>query len=250
MADYELIEVERADGYAVVAWNRPQRLNAIVPQMLAEFESAMAELDADPAIEVVILTGKGRAFCAGLDVEMLSSAGSGAIAGYHPSRTITEWNGPVIAAINGAAATGGFEMTVACDIILAAESAKFVDTHSRVGLFPGWGLSARLQRAIGIYRAKELELTGRPLHAREAEAWGLVNRVVPDKELLPAARAMARMIVSGARGIAGPTKALIDGGSMLPLGQALEFERAFASERNAAVTPGSMKFDHVGSSRG
>ena len=157
MADYELIEVERADGYAVVAWNRPQRLNAIVPQMLAEFEAAMAELDADPAIEVVILTGKGRAFCAGLDVEMLSSAGSGAIAGYHPSRTITEWNGPVIAAINGAAATGGFEMTVACDIILAAESAKFVDTHSRVGLFPGWGISARLQRAIGIYRAKELE---------------------------------------------------------------------------------------------
>ncbi|MBY8824294.1 enoyl-CoA hydratase-related protein [Sphingomonas colocasiae] len=246
MDRYELIEIERSDGFAIVAFNRPQRMNAILPQMLAEFDAAMAALDAESGIEVVILTGRGRNFCAGLDVDMLKSGGAGAIDGFTPSETIANWRGPVIAAVQGAVATGGFEITVACDLIIAAESTRFVDTHSRVGLLPGWGLSARLHRAIGIYRAKELELTGRPLHAREAADWGLVNRVVPDAELLEAARAMARMIVSGAPGIAAPTKALIDGNSMRPLGESLKFERAFAAGRNLGTAPGNLQFDHVG----
>lgn len=246
MESYELIDVERDQGFAIVAFNRPDRLNAIVPQMLAEFEAAMAALDADPAVEVVILTGRGRNFCAGLDVDMLKQAGPGAVEAFNPSDTIAKWRGPVIAAVRGAVATGGFEITVACDLIIAAESARFIDTHSRVGLLPGWGLSARLHNAIGIYRAKELELTGRPLHAREADAWGLVNRVVPDAELLPAARAMARMIVSGAPGIAAPTKALVDGNSMRPLGDALQHERAFAAALNLGAAVGDLRFDHVG----
>lgn len=246
MASYDLIEVERDEGFAIVAFNRPDRMNAILPQMLGEFDSAMAELDADRAVEVVILTGRGRNFCSGLDVDMLKQGGAGAIEGFNPSETIANWRGPVIAAVQGAVATGGFEITVACDLIIAAESARFVDTHSRVGLLPGWGLSARLHRAIGIYRAKELELTGRPLHAREAADWGLANRVVPDAELLDAARAMARMIVGGAPGIAGPTKALIDGNSMRPLREALRHERDFTMARNLEATPGELRFDHVG----
>ena len=249
MPSYELIEVERDRGFAIVALNRPQRMNAIVPQMLAEFEQAMAELDAEPGIEAVILTGRGRNFCAGLDVDMLKRDGARAVEGFAPSEAISRWRGPVIAAVQGAVATGGFEISVACDLIIAAESARFVDTHSRVGLLPGWGLSARLHRAIGIYRAKELELTGRPLHAREAADWGLVNRVVPDADLLDAARAMARMIVAGAPGIAAPTKALIDGNSLRTLGDALAFERAFVSDHNLGADGDGLHFGHVGVKR-
>ena len=243
---YQTIEVERAKGYALIAFNRPEKLNALSPQLLDEFIAALGALDAEPDIQAVILTGKGRAFCSGLDVDVLMTGGAQAFENRNPADAISKFRGAVIAAINGPAATGGFEITVACDIILAGESARFVDTHSRIGLLPGWGLSARLQRAIGIYRAKELEMTGRPLHAREAEAWGLVNRVLPDRELLPAARAMAELIVGGAPGIVAPTKALIDGGSQLSLGAALQFEREFA-ERNAAVNPSEIRVGNVGS---
>lgn len=249
MGNPELIDVERERGFAVVAFNRPQRMNAIMPQMLAEFEQVMAELDDDPAIDVVILTGRGRNFCAGLDVDMLKASGASAVEGFAPSEAIARWRGPVIAAVQGAVATGGFEITVACDLIIAAESARFVDTHSRVGLLPGWGLSARLHRAIGIYRAKELELTGRPLHAREAADWGLVNRVVPDADLLDTAKAMARMIIGGAAGIAAPTKALIDGNSLRTLGDALEFERRFVTDLNLGAAAEDLRFDHVGQGR-
>lgn len=225
ISDRSLISLQRADGYAIVAFNRPDRFNALVPEMLAAFEEVMAELDADPGVSVAVLTGRGRAFCAGLDVSVLETRGPSAFAGFNPAATIAAWKGPVIAAINGAAATGGFEITVACDIILAGESGRFVDTHSRVGLLPGWGLSARLHRAIGIYRAKELEMTGRSLPAREAEAWGLVNHVVPDERLLAEARALAASIVAGAPGMPSAMKHLIDGVSRLSLAEALEFER-------------------------
>lgn len=240
------IEVEIEKGFALVAFNRPDSMNSIIPGMLAEFDECMAELASDSEVEVVILTGRGRNFCAGLDVAMLKREGAEAVSGFNPSKTIADWPGPVIAAVHGAVATGGFEITVACDIIIAAESARFIDTHSRVGLLPGWGLSARLHRAVGIYRAKELELTGRPLHAREASDWGLVNRVVPDRELLDSARGMARMILTGAPRMAAPTKALIDGNSMRTLEGALEFERQTSEGANIGLSPEALKFSHVG----
>ena len=246
MSDYGTIEVAHEKGIAIIAFNRPDTMNSIIPQMLEEFDTAMAEFADDPEVEVVILSGRGKNFCAGLDVGMLKSEGACAIAGVNPAQTITNWPGPVIAAVQGAVATGGFEITVACDLIIAAESARFLDTHSRVGLLPGWGLSARLHRAIGIYRAKELELTGRPLHAREASDWGLVNRVVPDRELLDTARSMARMILDGAPRIAAPTKALIDGNSMRTLEGALEFERQNAEHVNLGASPADLNFAHVG----
>lgn len=246
MKKFGSIDVEIETGFALVAFNRPDSMNSIVPQMLAEFDECMAELAAEPGVEVVILTGRGRNFCAGLNVEMLKSEGAEAVAGFNPAKTISDWPGPVIAAVQGAVATGGFEITVACDIIIAGESARFIDTHSRVGLLPGWGLSARLHHAIGLYRAKELELTGRPLHAREASDWGLVNRVVPDRELLDAARAMARMILAGAPRMAAPTKALIDGNSLRTLEEALEFERETSKKANTGLMPGALSFNHVG----
>lgn len=245
---YTLIDVERHDGFAIVAFKRPDRMNALVPQLLSEFENAMKELDEDPAIGVVILTGRGKAFCVGLDVAVLQSDGPGPFLPFNPARIISEWKGPVIAAINGLSVTGGFEITVACDIILAAEEAVFIDTHSRVGLLPGWGLSVRLHRAIGIYRAKELELTGRRLAAAEAADWGLVNRVLPAAELLDAACDMARAIMAGAAGLAEETKALIDKVSRVSLAEGLLLEQQIGFERQAR-SGGSLTFGHMGRSR-
>jgi len=246
-AEHTFVEVERREGFAIVSLNRPERKNALVPELLASFDTAMKELDADTEIHAVILTGKGETFCVGLDVATLQEIGPETFLPFNPAKTISDWNGPVIAAINGLAVTGGFEITVACDIILAAEEATFIDTHSRVGLLPGWGLSVRLQRAIGIYRAKELELTGRRLPASEAAEWGLVNRIVPRTELLDVACEMARVIVAGSTPPA-ETKSLIDRVSKVTLGDGIAVEQQIGYERQAR-TGKNLSFAHMGKSR-
>lgn len=244
LEEHTFIEVERHEGYAIVSFNRPDRHNALVPELLASFDRVMQELDNDPGVSVVILTGKGKSFCVGLDVAVLQETGAEPFLPFNPARTITRWNGPVIAAINGLAVTGGFEITVACDIILASDAAAFVDTHSRVGLLPGWGLSVRLQRAIGIYRAKELELTGRRLPAAEAAEWGLVNRVVPAAELIDVACEMAHTIVAG-KTEPSETKSLVDMVSMVPLAEGLVLEERMGFERQARSGQ-DLSFAHMG----
>lgn len=246
-SQYDLIDVERHDGFALVAFNRPERKNALVPQLLSEFDAAMKELDEDPAVKVVVLTGRGETFCVGLDVAVLQEVGPEPFLPFNPARTITDWNGPVIAAINGLAVTGGFEITVSCDIILASDKAAFVDTHSRVGLLPGWGLAVRLQRAIGIYRAKELELTGRRLPAAEAADWGLVNRVVPADELLQVASDMAQTIAIGTTAPSA-TKSMIDKVSMVPMAEGLVLEHQLGLEYQKAHGR-ALSFAHVGTSK-
>jgi enoyl-CoA hydratase len=193
-----LVLVERApEGYAVLTLNRPEAMNALSAALRRSLAEAVAELAAEPSVRVLILTGAGRAFCAGLK-ELGAAGGAPAIgdmAMADPVRAVAGFAGPVIAAINGAAVTGGFELALACDVILALEEARFADTHARVGVLPGWGLSQRLPRLVGPGRAKELSLTGNFLAARQAEAWGLVNRVLPAGKLLPAARAGPRHAV-------------------------------------------------------
>jgi enoyl-CoA hydratase len=232
-----MIEVERRDGFAVVTLNRPGRMNALVPKMLADFDRAMNDLDQDPDVAAVVLTGKGKAFCVGLDVATLQESGPEPFLPFNPARTISQWNGPVIAAINGLAVTGGFEIAVACDIVLAAEDAAL----------PGWGLSVRLHRAIGIYRAKELELTGRRLPAAEAADWGLVNRVVQAAELLDTACEMARTIIQSAPGLPAETKSLIDRVSMVSMAEGLVLEHEVGFERQAR-SGRSLSFAHIGRS--
>jgi enoyl-CoA hydratase len=226
---YCLIDVERHDGFAIVAFNRPERMNALVPQLLSEFDAAMRELDE------------------GLDVAVLQEEGPEKFLPFDPARTITAWNGPVIAAINGLSVTGGFEITVACDIILASDDAAFIDTHSRVGLLPGWGLSVRLQRTIGIYRAKELELTGRRLPAAEAADWGLINRVVPAGDLMEVACDMASTIAAGTTEPAA-TKSLIDRVSMVPMAEGLQIEQKIGFEQQEKNGM-ALSFAHVGRSK-
>ncbi|HYI84634.1 MAG TPA: enoyl-CoA hydratase [Acetobacteraceae bacterium] len=232
--------VERApEGYAVLTLNRPEAMNALSAALRQTLAEAIAELAAEPSIRVLVLTGAGRAFCAGLDLKELGAAGGApALAGAaaDPVAAMAGFAGPVIAAVNGAAVTGGFELALACDVILASEEARFADTHARVGVLPGWGLSQRLPRLIGPGRAKELSLTGNFLGARQAEAWGLVNRVLPAGQLLPAARALARDMLSALPDMLPAMKRLIDDGYALPFAAAMALERERSQAHRARVT--------------
>lgn len=226
-----VLKVDREAPIAIVTLNRPDQMNALSTELRLAIGAAFAELEADPEIHVVIVTGAGRAFCAGMDLKELSSGGEGTT-GYELSVTgqkemqggIAGFSGPVIAAVNGACATAGFELALACDLILASENAKFLDTHARVGILPGWGLSQHLQRRIGIGRAKEVSLSGNALSAERAYEWGLVNRVVAPDELLDAARALAGDMASCVPEVMKAYKQLIDRGASMHLDEALQFE--------------------------
>jgi enoyl-CoA hydratase len=234
-----LVLVERApEGYAVLTLNRPEAMNALSAALRRALAEAIAELAAEPSVRVLVLTGAGRAFCAGLDLKELAAGGAPALGGAaaDPVRALAGFAGPVIAAVNGAAVTGGFELALACDVVLASEEARFADTHARVGVLPGWGLSQRLPRLVGPGRAKELSLTGNFLGARQAEAWGLVNRVLPADGLLPAARALARDMLTAVPDMLPAMKRLIDDGYALPFGEAMALERERSSAHRARVT--------------
>ena len=150
----------------------------------------MRDLAEDPEVRAIVLTGAGeRAFTAGLDLKELGSDTSNLGAASsdsddNPVKAIENCPQPVIGAINGVAITGGFEVALACDILIASTNARFADTHARVGILPGWGLSQKLSRCIGLSRAKELSLTGNFIDADTACAWGLVNRVTAPEDLL------------------------------------------------------------------
>ena len=196
--DGELVLVTHSDGVATVTLNRPDALNALSAALRNRIAETFTELEADDSVEVVILTGAGRAFTVGLDLKELGGEkpAEEVVSSRDLGAAIGAMSKPVIGAVNGFAITGGFEIALMCDFLIASPAAKFADTHARVGVVPGWGLSQRLPRLIGINRAKELSLTGNYLDADTACAWGLVNRVVPADELLPTCEQLARDIVS------------------------------------------------------
>jgi enoyl-CoA hydratase len=228
-------------GYAVLTLNRPAALNALSRALMTQLSAAIDALQADPAVRVLILTGAGKAFCAGLDLKELGSGqaavggSEGAVNTSDPVRALQRFRGPVIGAINGAAVTGGFELALACDVLLASPQARFADTHARVGIAPGWGLSQRLSRAIGIYRAREVSLTGNWVSAEQAAAWGFVNHVVPAEQLLDAARALASDMLSCVPEMLVRYKAIIDDGFALPFGEGMALEKTRSNEFNATV---------------
>ncbi len=241
-----LVTVERDGNVAVVTMNRPEAMNALSSALREELAKAMVAVDADDSIHAVVLTGAGqRAFTAGLDLKELGTQGLGAANAEtpqaNPVKAIEQCRKPVIGAINGVAITGGFEVAVACDILIASENARFADTHARVGIMPGWGLSQKLSRLIGISRAKELSLSGNFLDAQTACAWGLVNRVVPAEELLPAAKKLAADIASADPGMIQAYKRLIDDGYAVPFGEAMALEHRTSSARNAQVNKAEVE---------
>lgn len=227
-------------GYALLTLNRPASLNALSRALMAQLAAAVRQLETDPAVRVLILTGAGKAFCAGLDLKELGSGQAGlgvgdAVGGNDPVTALQHFTGPVIGAINGAAVTGGFELALACDVLLASPQARFADTHARIGVAPGWGLSQKLSRAIGIYRTREISLTGNWVSAEQAAAWGFVNRVVPADELLIAARALAGDMLGCLPEMLVRYKAIIDDGFALGFGDGMRLEQQRSREYNAQV---------------
>lgn len=238
-----LVTIERDGAVAVVTLNRPEAMNALSRDLRRDLAAAMRAVNEDPEIRAVVLTGAGtRAFTAGLDLKELGAdtsnlgAANAEDAEANPVKAIEQCAKPVIGAINGVAITGGFEVALACDILIASDNARFADTHARVGIMPGWGLSQKLSRMIGISRAKELSLTGNFLDAQTACAWGLVNRVVPADQLIPAAVALARDIASADPAMVGAYKRLIDEGYALNFSAGLAHEHATSSAKNRAVS--------------
>ena len=190
-----VLRYEVDEGVATVTLDRPESRNALSSELLGALAKAMRDAGGDDAVRVVVLTGTDPAFCAGLDLKELGSAVAnfGSLADFSsPWQPISK---PVIGAVNGVAVTGGLEIALRCDFLVASEQAKFGDTHARVGIMPGWGLSVLLPQKIGLARSIEMSLTGNFVGAAEALSLGLVNHVVPHRDLLPTVRALAAEIV-------------------------------------------------------
>jgi enoyl-CoA hydratase len=237
----DLVLVERADRVCTITLHRPEARNALNTALHLASAAALAAAEDDPDIDAVVLTGSDPAFCAGLDLKELGGGGGSNLRGggggsggdgdddarwTNPIQAVWAMTTPVIAAVNGACITGGFELALGCDFLVASERAFFGDTHARVGVTPGGGMSVYLPMAIGLRRAKEMSLTGNFVDAPEALRIGLVNHVVPHDELLTTARALASDIA----GNDGPTvrhlKQLYDENAALPVGEALAHEQA------------------------
>lgn len=190
--------VDRADGIGTITLHRPEVRNAINGDLRRGLRQAMEDLQADPDISVLVLTGTDPAFCAGLDLREVGKGNPDVIGSQTSgsSRPFPPLTKPLIGAINGPAITGGFELALNCDLLIASERAAFADTHARVGVMPGWGLTPLLVDAVGVRRAREISLSGNFVTAEQADLWGLVNRVVPHEALLDATYGLAADIAA------------------------------------------------------
>lgn len=218
------------DRVATITLNRPRQRNAMNIALLDEMKVAFIQAEADENVDVVILTGTDPSFCAGLDLKVMASAGPELIrhAIEDVALKIESLSKPLIAAVNGAAVTGGFELALNCDFIVASDKATFGDSHARIGVQPPWGLTVRLPEAIGIRRAREMSFTGTYMGAQEALEFHLVNHVVPHDELLAFTRQIAAEIVaSDQRGVRRIRKTY---GKIYAEEQNLAFEREVAYE--------------------
>src|SRR5689334_24175611 len=192
----DVLLIETTDRVRTLTLNRPQARNALSAALRRRFFTALRDAETDDDVDVIILTGADPVFCAGLDLKELGDTTE--LPDISP-----KWpamSKPVIGAINGAAVTGGLELALYCDILIASENARFADTHARVGLLPTWGLSVRLPQKVGVGLARRMSMTGDYLSAGDALRAGLVTEVVPHDQLLPAARAVAASIVGHHQG--------------------------------------------------
>lgn len=228
---------------AVITLNRPERRNAIDQQLLVHLYDALDAVTQRKDIRVAIITGNGPSFCAGLDLgaigreNLFDPRGDGS----DLPDLMRDCKKPIIAAVNGHAITGGFELALNCDFIIAAENAQFSDTHARVGIHPGWGMTQLLQQTVGQRRAKQISFTSQPIFAHTALAWGLVNEVLPREHLLDRAKTIAAQIVQADPQLLGVIKTLIENRNRGPLDQAFDQERngfrQFVQEQLSKLKP-------------
>ena len=241
----DIVLTETTEGVTTVTLNRPEHLNALSVELRQKLGEVFINLRNDTETQVIILTGNGRAFTAGLDLKELGQQGMNAPSSGNETvdlqKAIREVGKPVIGAINGFAITGGFELALACDILIASTEAQFADTHVRMGVVPGWGLSQRLSRLIGASRAKQLSFTGNYLAAETAERWGLVNEVLEPDELLPYCQKLAKDITSVNQGTLKEVHRLIDYGWENSLAEGVNEERRASQEKNSDLKANTLE---------
>jgi len=232
------IRVDRDGAVVTVTLDRPDALNALTPPMLDALGDALDDLAADHEVRVVVLTGAGRAFSAGVDLKALGqvSLEGGAVGDLLdvPARRVTTLLATMpqitVARVNGFCFTGALELALACDLMVAAEEARLADTHAKFGLRPSWGMSQRLLRAVGPARARELSYTARTFSGAEAAAWGLAVRAVPLAELDDAVAELAAAIVANSAPALAAAKDLYRAALDHGLADGLRYEAATAYE--------------------
>jgi enoyl-CoA hydratase/carnithine racemase len=230
-----VVQFESVDSIAIVTIDRPQQLNAIDRSVLQQLDAALDRIESDRAIGAFIVTGAGRAFCAGADLTELSSLTNGA--------AFREWirdftdvldrleacTKPSVAAVDGAALGGGLEIVLACDLRVVSTGARLGLPEIKLGMLPGGGGTQRIIRQVPLAVAKQLLLTGEPLEADDAYRIGLVNAVVPPGEVLAAARAFAESLAGAPPSALAVAKQLVDDGATMPLDAAITLEREAVS---------------------
>jgi len=234
VADYKTIELSVKDSAAVLTLNRPDRLNSFTVEMHKEMQAALTEIETDSSIRALLLTGSGKGFCAGQDLNdrAVTPGGEAVDLGqscetyWNPMvRRLSEMPIPVICAVNGVAAGAGANVALACDIVMAAKSAKFIQSFANIGLIPDSGGSWILPRLIGQARAMAITLTGEPVMAEKAESWGMIYKAVDDENLMTEALKLTTQLATGpTRGLA-ETKKRIRESSLNTLQQELDLER-------------------------
>lgn len=233
--NFEMIKVESDEGLATITIDRPEVLNAMCPELLTELTMAVAELELDDEIGVVILTGVGKAFVAGADISVMADMGPRdaqlfAELGASLGQSIEESSKPYIAAVNGFALGGGCELALACDFIYASNQAKLGQPEVLLGVIPGFGGTQRLSRRVGVAKAKELIFTGEVIRADEALRIGLVDSLSEPDQLLDKAGATARTILKNGPLAVAEAKRVIHVGLSMTLEQGNRLEQlAFAS---------------------
>jgi len=235
---YETILVSRSERVGTITLNRPEALNALNSQVMAEVTSAAAEFDADAGIGAIIITGSAKAFAAGADIKEMAELSFSDVFG---SDFFAAWGKlaairtPLIAAVAGHALGGGCELAMMCDVLIAADTAKFGQPEIKLGVLPGMGGSQRLTRAVGKAKAMDMILTGRTINAAEADRIGLVSRVVPADDLLAQANAVATTISQMSRSASRMAKEAVNRAFESSLTEGLLYERrlfhsAFATD--------------------
>jgi 2-(1,2-epoxy-1,2-dihydrophenyl)acetyl-CoA isomerase len=241
---FETIQLQIAQGVATVTLNRPDRLNSLTRAMLGELNNALAMVRMDASVRCLLLTGAGRAFCTGQDLDdesvdpALGPVDLGAVIenGYRPIVLgIRDLPMPVVAAVNGVAAGAGANIALACDVVIAALSASFVQPFCRLGLLPGAGGTWTLPRLIGPARALGMALFGEPLEAADAQAWGLIWECVPDEQLAARARELAVRLAEGPTLGFARTKQAIQASAAQTLEASLDLESAFLRELGGSL---------------
>jgi enoyl-CoA hydratase len=225
---HQTLIITKQDGYAVLQLNRPQALNALNTQVLNELYEVLFEIDHDAAIKCSIITGNEKAFAAGADIKEMADKSDVQMTRdnqFAPFDHLRKLKKPIIAAVNGFALGGGCELVMACDIIIASETAKFGQPEINLGVIPGMGGTQRLTHAVGKYRAMELILLGEMFTAEEALQWGLVNKVVPSSALLDEAKSLAKKISMKPSIAVQSVKASVLHAFNAHLEESLEFER-------------------------